>query len=43
MIRISSRRVLIVVGDDNREQSKRTRSPGPLFIIMRRDVDHDCV
>lgn len=42
MIRISSPGVvgLIVVGSDNREQSKRTRSPQPLFIVMRRDVDH---
>ena len=30
----------IVVGGDNREQSKRSRSPRPLFIVMRRDVDH---
>lgn len=42
MIHVSSTRVgqLIVVDDDNREQSKRTRSPRPLFIVMRRDVDH---
>lgn len=35
-----SRGRLIVVGGDNGEQSKRTRSPRPLFIVMRRDVDH---
>ena len=40
MIRISSPRPRIVVGGDNREQSKRARSPRPLFIVMRRDVDH---